>query len=159
MAFAALAATVSIGGCPRPEDRFEPNDTFLTATMLTVGEPVEGRVLQGNQDVFAFAAGPGTTLRIRMDSVGEEEEECAAFRLDAPDGRVLYDDATRSCSRGLDEPVRAPGASLTRMTGIGYELVAPADVSGLYVLTLTETGHADNIFTYSWQYRITVTEE
>jgi hypothetical protein len=149
-----------MGGCPRAEDGLEPNNTLAMATRLSLGQAVEGRVVQGNPDVFIVAAGPGKTLRFTMDSIGEEEEACAAFLLTAPNGAVLYDDDLSGCNRGgLGGPIAVPGATLNERPGIGYELVAPADLAGDYALTLTELGHADNIFTYSWRYRMTAQQE
>jgi hypothetical protein len=155
----AVAALSAVGGCPRPEDRFEPNNTALTATPLVLGLAVEGRVSQGNPDVFIINADARGTLRLVMNSIGQEEEDCAAFRLEDQGGTVLYDDQALSCSRGLDEPVRAAGVTLGHVDGAGYELAAPVEDGGVYLLTLRELGYADNVFTYSWHYRVTAMVE
>lgn len=148
-----------LGGCPRPEDSLEPNDSPSTATRLMLGVPTQGRVIQGNRDVFVVAAGPNVTLVFEMTSLGEEEEDCVAFSLIAPDGTTLYEDHRLYCRAGVELPTQVDGAGLTQEEGIGYELSAPAAAAGDYVLTLTELGEVDNLFDYSWQYRITARTE
>lgn len=156
---AAIAGLLMAGGCPRPEDSLEPNDTLATATALTLGETVEGRVVQGNADVFTVASTGETMLHFELRSRGDEEEACAAFRVTGPDTAILYDDNARSCSRGLDTPLMVPDASLQYTPGVGYDLRVPATQAGTYTLTITELGHADNIFTYSWAYELKVRAE
>lgn len=147
------------GGCPRPEDLLEPNDSKETATRLVIGMSVEGRVVQGNADVFVVSAAAGGTLVFDMQSIGEEEEDCVAFALVSPEGDTLYSDHRPACRLETDPPTQGEGVRLTHDPGVGYELTAPADVAGDYVLTLIELGEVDNLFTYSWRYRLTARTE
>ena len=154
-----LLLPCSMGGCPRPEDSLEPNDTPETATPLTIGQAIEGRVVQGNDDVFSVVSGPGQTLLFTMESLGEEEVKCAAFAVRAPGGTVLYEDQNTYCERQGTQPVQVSGAALEEVQGFGYRLRVPAQEQGQYYLTIRELGYVDNIFTYSWQYRLTATVE
>lgn len=147
-----------MGGCPRPEDALEPNDTPETATRLVVGEPAEARVVQYNADVFAVAAGPDETLVFTLENLGEED--CAAFEVTSPDGDTLYADTNGFCGRLGFYPMPGPGGELDRLPDdAGYILTISAEQEGDYFLTLTELGRADNIFDYSWLYRVTAETE
>ena len=154
-----LLLPLLLGGCPRPEDDLEPNDTPGTATVLTVGQAVVGRVVQGNPDVFAVTAGPEEIVVFAMESLGEEEADCAAFTVTGPDETVLYQDRNTYCGRYGTEPIVVEGAALEEVPGFGFELRVPAASQGRYVLTVVEKGQVDNIFTFSWQYSITATVE
>lgn len=50
-------------------------------------------------------------------------------------------------------------SSLEDVQGFGFRLRVPAQEQGAYYLTITELGHVDNVFTYSWRYRLTATTE
>jgi hypothetical protein len=143
-----------MGGCPRPEDDLEPNDTFATATRLVPGEPAEARVVQYNPDVFVVAAGPDQTLTFTLENLGEED--CAAFVATSPAGETLYADTNGFCGRLGFYPMTGPGGTLDlQPADAGYILTVEALEAGDYYLTLTELGRADNIFDYSWLYRVT----
>lgn len=154
-----VLVTLVGGGCPRPEDRLEPNNTAGQATPLSAGVAVAGRVVQGNPDVFSFLHAGGGSLHFALQTLEQEEERCAAFRVVAPDGQTLYDDNSITCSRGWDAATVAPGASLEYRPGTGYDLRVPAAAAGTYYLTISELGYADNVFTFSWHYRLTVSPQ
>ena len=145
-------AGLCVGGCPRPEDGLEPNNSFETATTLIPDVLVEGRVGQGNPDVFAVASTAGQTIVFDLTNLGGED--CAAFTVTAPDATVLYDDGNITCDPFRVPQIQVPGASLQRRGEAGYVLRVPAERQGTYFLTLTERGQADNIFTFSWDYRL-----
>ncbi len=149
----------SMGGCPRPEDSLEPNDTPETATPLTLGQAVDGRVVQDNDDVFSVVSGPDQILLFTMQSLGEEEAECAAFTVTSPTGTVLYQDENTFCGRQGSQPTQVSGATLEDVQGFGFMLRVPAQEQGAYYLTVRELGHVDNVFTYSWRYRLVATVE
>ncbi len=146
-------------GCPRfprPEDNLEPNNTTETATELEAGGPVDARVVQGNLDVFKVTAGPGEVLIFTLESQGEED--CAAFTVTGPDENELYADQHFFCGgRDFDAPVAVEGASLDMSAEGIYVLSVPANVAGDYFLSIKELGQVDNIFDFSWLYRLTAT--
>ncbi len=157
LAIALLALPMC--GCPRfprPEDSLEPNDTTETATALEVGVPVTARVVPGNLDIFKIAAGPGEMLVFALESQGEED--CAAFTVTGPDEAELFADQHLFCGdRDFDAPITAEGAVLDTGTEGRYMLSVPAEVAGDYFLTIKELGQVDNIFDFSWLYRLTAT--
>jgi hypothetical protein len=157
-----ISATTLLGlmlsaGCPRAEDLLEQNDSPATATVLEPGVALTARVVQGDPDVFAVSADIGT-LRFDLRTIAKEEEDCVAFRVFDPAGAVLYSDVGTTCSRG-DSPQAVAGATLEHDPGVGFVLRIPAAAPGVYVLEITELGNADNIFTFSWHYAISVTRE
>ncbi len=154
-----IAATFSLGGCPRPDDALEPNNTIASATPLSAGVPVTARVLQSTNDVFSIEASAGQIVLFRMESVGPEV--CPLFTATGPDGTVLYKEPETNCRGfGTIEPeIQVAGSSLTIVQDVAFELRVSADTSGLYFITITEGGYADNIFTFSWDYRLTATLE
>lgn len=154
---AVVPLVVGVCGCPRVDDALEPNDTAQTASPLVLGEPLTARVVQGSPDVFAIAVGPGETLIFTLESLGEEE--CAAFTVTGPSDVLLYADQAGLCSLLGEEEFQVDGASLTPLADFGYELRVPAEIAGDYFLTIVELGQADNIFTFSWHYRLTVNLE
>ena len=155
----ALAALTMTAGCrtTRSEDALEPNDDAQAATVLVAGQAVEGRANQGNLDVFAVDAAADQTILFRLESLGLED--CAKFTVTDPDGRTLYRDSGFTCERGPEPEVQAEGVTFTRVEGFGYELRIPAATAGTYLLTIDERGQADNIFAFSWDYRVTATVE
>lgn len=146
-------------GCPRfprPEDNLEPNNTRETATELEAGVPVEARAVQGNTDVFRFAAGPGELLIFTLESLGEDD--CAAFTVTGPDDTELFADQHFFCGdRGTEPPFAVDGAELNTGTQGRYVLSVPAEVGGDYFLAINELGEVDNFFDFSWLYSLTVT--
>ncbi len=152
-----IAAAFSLGGCPRPEDEFEPNDTIASATVLTAGVPVTARVLQSTNDVFSIEASAGETVLFRMESLGTEV--CPLFTATGPDGTILYKEPETSCRdfRTIEPEIQVDGSSLAIVRDVAFELRVPADTSGPYFITIFEGGHVDNVFTYSWDYRLTAT--
>jgi hypothetical protein len=157
-ALAILGLTL-IGGCPPPADAPEPNDSAPPATPPPPRVAVEAPPLQGNPHAFPIPLAAGGVLHFAAQTLDVEEESCAAFAVLAPDGTILYDDNLTSCSRGLAEPTQVDGASLAHQPGAGYDLRVPAAQAGTYVLTVRVLGYADNLFTYSWHYRLTATQE
>jgi len=151
----ALSLPICMGGCPRPEDALEPNDTPETATRLIEGMPVEPRTVQDNPDCFVIAAGPAQTLVFTFETLGEED--CNSFKVTGPDGATFYEDDNNYCGRIGDIPVVQPGGQLDLVGEDGYVLTIHAESAGDYVLTVHERGQADNIFDYSWRYRLTAT--
>lgn len=154
---APLLGLLLTAGCPRPDDAFEQNDSPATATSLVPGTTLIARVVQGDPDVFAVMA-DGGTLRFNLRTIAEEEEDCVAFRVLDPAGAVLYSDVSATCSRG-DPPEAVAGATLEHDPGVGFVLRVPATTPGVYVLEITELGYADNVFTFSWLYAISVARE
>lgn len=148
-----------MGGCPRPEDALEPNNTPETATRLVEGQPVEARVVQKNPDVFVIAAGPGQTLVFSLETLGEED--CNFFRVTGPGGAALYEDENTGCGRLGAEPYVQPGGQLDLVGDDleNYVLTIDAATAGDYYLTIIENGAADNLFDFSWRYRLTATIE
>jgi hypothetical protein len=94
-----------------------------------------------------------------MESLGEEEVECAVFTVGAPTGTILYRDENVFCGRQGTQPIQVSGAALEEVRGFGFRLRVPAQEQGQYYLTIRELGHVDNVFTYSWRYRLTATVE
>ena len=152
------AAACGTTGCrtARPDDALEPNDDLASATRLVAGQAVEGRANQGNPDVFAIQAAAGQTIVLRLESKGNED--CAAFQVTAPSGTVVYEDKGATCT-SLERAQPTASASLTVVQGFGYELRVTAAETGLYDLTINELGQADNVFPFSWDYRLTATLE
>ncbi len=154
-----IGALTITAGCrtTRSEDALEPNDNAQAATLLVAGQAVEGRANQGNLDVFAIDAAADPTILLRLESLGLED--CAKFTVTDPGGRTLYRDSGFTCERGPEPQVQAEGVTFTRVEGFGYELRIPATTAGTYLLTIDEHGQADNIFPFSWDYRVTATVE
>ncbi|MBN1208680.1 MAG: hypothetical protein JXB05_27715 [Myxococcaceae bacterium] len=156
-----LPLALLVAACPRgarPDDALEPNDDASQATPLTPGQPVEGRANQDNPDVFSLEAPEGRTIVFQVDSLGLEN--CPAFTVAGPDGALLYEDRHHFCNRGPADAVKAPGVEflLLNVQGHeigGYELRVPAQQTGRYLLTILEQGRVDNLFPFSWDYRLT----
>ncbi len=155
---ALVGLLAACSGCPPvAEDTFEPNDTPETATLLSLGLPVEARAVQDNLDVFAVEAGPDQTIAFTFEHLGGDD--CAAFTVTAPDSQVLYRDNNRFCGREFTVPTVVEGASLQSTPADGYILRVPAQLQGRYLLTVDELGQADNVFDFVWRYRLTVALE
>ncbi len=137
----------------RPDDSLEPNDTLAQATELIMGVPIEARANQSNPDVFKIEVTENRTLTFELESLGLEV--CPKFILTGPKG-VLYADALpTSCSRiGLPD-IHEEDVDFEIIERFGYLLRTKAKVAGTYYLTIIEGSHADNIFPYSWDYRLT----
>lgn len=153
-----LGLTLATAAClPRPDDRLEPNDSRGEAVTLQPGVAVEARANQGDPDVFKVAAGRGRTLNFELQSLGLED--CPAFRLEGPGGRVLYADGRARCRRMGKPAVQQPQVTFEIVAGFGYRLRALTPAAGDYYFTVIEGSDADNIFSYSWDYRLTVSIE
>ena len=88
-----------------------------------------------------------------------DSEECPKFTLTGPDG-VLYADAfPTSCHRIATPDVHEEGVDFETLENFGYRLRIKAKVAGIYYLTVIEGHQADNIFPFSWDYRLTATIE
>ncbi len=159
LVFAIGLFALLLCGCPRfprMEDGFEPNDTREMATTLEVGVPITARAVQGNPDVFKFMADPGELLIFTLESLGEED--CVAFTVTGPDGTELFADQHFFCGdRGFEPPLTVNGVGLNMGMEDRYVLSVPADAGGDYFLTINELGEVDNLFDFSWLYRLTVT--
>jgi hypothetical protein len=158
-ALVVAAGVLSMGGCPRPDDGFEPNDMVETATPLAAGVPVVARSTQFNPDWFSIEAKAGQTVAFLAESL--DFEVCPLFSAAGPDGTILYQEPLYSCRDFEPVPpdVQAEGVTLTIVPDVSFELRIPAYVDGLYYLSITEGAHADNVFTYSWEYRLIATLE
>ena len=154
-----IAVGLCIGGCPRPDDLFEPNDTTATATPLVPGKPITARVAQFTNDVFTIEVSAGQTVLFRIESL--DFEVCPLFSATGPDETILYKEPLTSCRdfEPIEPEVQIDGASLTIFPNKAFELRIPAEKEGRYFLTIFEGGHADNVFSYSWEYRVTATFE
>lgn len=159
--FGLFVATTGLclGGCPRPDDLFEPNDTFATATPLEPGVPITASVAQSTTDVFAIEATAGQTVVFRIESL--DFEVCPLFSATGPDGTVLYEEPLTRCRRfdPVEPTVQVGGSSLTIIRDEAFELRVPAASDGPYFITILEGGEADNIFDFNWAYRLTATVE
>ncbi len=159
VALLVVTAGLCLGGCPRPDDLFEPNDTTATATPLEPGVPITASVAQSTSDVFAIEVMAGQTVLFRIESL--DFEVCPLFSAIGPDGTILYEEPLTRC-RSFDviEPnVQVEGSSLTIIPDEAFELRIPAATNGRYFITIFEGGEADNIFNYNWAYRLTATLE
>jgi len=140
----------------RPDDTLEPNDDLEHATIITAGQAVTARANQWNADVFVFNSEGKGTIVFSMQSLGGED--CAAFTVTGPDSEILYQDSGRFCSSKGDYPaVKAKGVELIGVEDFGYEINVPANKAGAYYLQIYERSQADNIFPFSWDYRLTAT--
>ncbi|UCH50729.1 MAG: hypothetical protein JSV54_06850, partial [Chloroflexota bacterium] len=98
------------------------------------------------------------TIVFSMQSLGGED--CAAFTVSGPNGEILYRDSGSFCSSKGDYPaVKAEGVEFRMVEEFGYEISVPANVAGAYYLQIYERSQADNIFPFSWDYRLTATIE
>jgi len=138
----------------RPDDTFEPNDDMQHATKITVGQVVIARANQWNADVFVFSSEGKGTIVFSMQSLGGED--CAAFTVTGPNNVVLYQDSGSFCSSKGDYPaVIGEGVEFKKLEDSGYEINVSANRAGTYYLQIYERSQADNIFPFSWDYRLT----
>ncbi len=136
----------------RPDDALEPNDTPAQATAITVGVSIEARANQSNPDVFKIDVAENQTLTFELESLGLEE--CPKFILTGPNG-VLYADALpTSCHRMVSPDIHEEDVDFEVIERFGYRLRTKAKVAGIYYLTIIEGSQADNIFPFSWDYRL-----
>lgn len=152
--FIGFCVVLAIAGCKkaRPDDALEPNNNFQSATVLTAGQTLTGRANQGNVDVFAFKSEARRLIVFSLQSIGMED--CAAFTVTAPDGGILYQDSDSFCDKTRERAVRAAGVRFAKVKDFGYEIRVPAETAGTYFLSINERGRADNIYPFSWDYRI-----
>ena len=75
--------------CARIEDHFEPNDTFLTARTVTLGEPLNGRLCPLNDDHFAVDLQPGQGLLVKAKTKIDAGADAVVLNILGPDGVVL----------------------------------------------------------------------
>jgi hypothetical protein len=143
-----------VGGA-RPDDALEPNDDLPQATVLTLGQPVEGRANQGDPDMFSIELPAGGTLVFHLEHRGLEN--CPSFAVTGPDGQLLHDDGRFPCANRPPPQVRAPGVELEFIGGHAkdYALRVPVGQAGRYVLSIHEQGATDNHAPFSWDYRLT----
>jgi len=149
----AALLLLALAACraPRPDDAFEPNDDLEHATLLALDAPVAARANQGNPDVFAVDVLAGATLVFRAESLGLEE--CAGFTATGPDGTVLFRVAA-GCDASREPLVRAAGVEVEHTDEL-FVLALPAVTGGLHYLTILEGAESDNLFDFSWDYRLT----
>jgi len=152
---------VGILGCrhfARPDDTLEPNDDFEHATILTAGQAVTARANQWNADVFVFNSKGKEKIVFTIQSIGGED--CGAFTVTEPNGEILYQDSGRFCSSKGDYPaVKAEGVEFRVVEDFGYEINVQAYIAGAYHIQIYERSQVDNIFAFSWDYRLTATTE
>jgi len=158
LSWAILLTILSCTGCveQRPDDALEPNDTLEDATEITIGIPIEARANQGNSDVFKIEVDADEILSIDLVSLGKEN--CPGFTLIDPSAQVLFKDASARCRR-IGQPEIHDAAVEFQINGEDYFFQTETTVSGYYYFTITEGRDADNILSYSWDYRLTVTVE
>ncbi len=151
----SLVGTLGCRHFTRPDDALEPNDDPKHATILTAGQAVIARANQWNADVFVFSSEGKETIIFSIESLGGED--CAAFTITGPNDEILYQDSGNLCSSKGDYPaVKAEGVQFRGVEDFGYEINVPANIAGAYYLQIQERSQADNIFPFSWDYRLTV---
>jgi glycine cleavage system aminomethyltransferase T len=154
----SLFGTLGCNCFARPDDTLEPNDDLAHAIVLSAGQVVTARANQWNADVFVFSSEEGRTIVFSMQSLGGED--CAAFTVTGPEGEVLYQDSGSFCSSKGEYPaVKAEGVEFKAVEDSGYEIIVPTSTAGNYYLRIYEQGQADNIFPFSWDYRLMATIE
>ncbi len=151
---AAVVLALLASGCLRPDDLLEPNNNVALATALQVGQIVEARANQGDPDVYKIAARRGQSLHFKLQSRGLEE--CPGFRLEDPRNQVLFKTQARCRRVGHQAPEKAAGVTWQTGADFGYRLSTTAEIDGFYYLIILEGSDADNLFPYSWDYRLVV---
>ena len=136
---------------PRLDDAYEPNDDLAHATPLVLDVPLIARANQGNPDVFVVDVPAAATLVFRAESLGLEE--CAGFSATGPDGTVLFRVAA-GCDASHEPLVRAAGVESEHSDEL-FVLSLPVASGGLHYLTILEGAESDNLFDFSWDYRLT----
>ena len=146
---------VCFGSCDgvRPDDGLEPNDTAAQATRLQIGSAIEARANQGNPDVFVFDVAASQAIVIELQSRGLEN--CPGFTLVGPGEEVLFADRTARCRRVGPPATQKASVDFEIFADGSYRFRSVAEMAGPHYLTVLEGGDADNVFSYSWDYRIT----
>ncbi len=75
--------------CARIEDHYEPNDTFATARVVTLGEPLKGRLCPLNNDDFAVDLQPGQGLMVKAKTKVDTGADAVSLTILGPDGQPL----------------------------------------------------------------------
>lgn len=75
--------------CSRIEDRYEPNDSPEIAKVLTLGEPVKGRLCPLNDDDFAVDLQPGQGLLVKTKTKVDIGADSVELSILGPDHRAL----------------------------------------------------------------------
>jgi len=156
--WAILLTFLSCTGCvdQLSDDALEPNDTIEDATEITAGIPIDARANQGNSDVFKFEVDAEEILSI--DVVSRGKDNCPGFSLIDSNELVLFKDARARCLRIGQPDIHDPTVEF-QINDEDYFFQTKTTTSGYYYFTITEGRDADNIFPYSWDYRLTVTLE
>lgn len=151
------SSLILISSCtPREDDKLEPNDTKKQATLIHIGKPIKARANQRNPDFFKIHVKQGKLLQFELKSLGLED--CPKFRLIDPNNRILYSDKRLyACGRMQGPGTELEGTRFEVISGFGYKLQTKIEHFGFYYLIVTEGGHADNIFPYSWDYELKAT--
>jgi hypothetical protein len=155
----ALSVVGGILGCrpsARPDDVLEPNDDFEHATKLAADQAVTARANQNNDDYFAIDVAAGQKIIFRLQSLGLEDRP--VFTVFSPVKEVLYKDRDDFSGPRQTES-HTEGVTSEDIKDFGYELRIPAKISGTYYLLIRERPQADNIFPFSWDYRLIATIE
>ncbi|MCK5358509.1 MAG: hypothetical protein KAJ48_08955 [Elusimicrobiales bacterium] len=149
-----FCAILIISGCKktRSDDALEPNDTFQLATELTAGKVLAGRAKQENIDIFSFKCEAMREIVFSLQSIGLED--CAEFTVTGPGGDILYQDEGSFCDSPRELAMRVNGVKLEEIKNFGYKIYVPAKKSGKYFLSISERGRPDNIYPFSWDYKI-----
>jgi hypothetical protein len=141
----------------RPDDdHLEPNDTIASARMLDRGTPVKARSVEGDPDVWTFAATRGEHLTIVVTPAAQFHEVLVAD----PSGAVILADVHghRAPADGDFAPhrdsVQGPGVTLTSPYGEPLRVGLEAAATGTYAVRLTQLSAADNMFWFKWDYTI-----
>jgi hypothetical protein len=124
--------------CSRPsDDRLEPNNDRAHASRLERNAQVTARSVEGDVDAWSFEARRGDRLEIKVVPHKHFGEI------------VLYGPAGAELARGR-------GRGIWTATGWQHDL----DVSepGMYVVTVLQDSAADNVFWFSWDYTISVSD-
>lgn len=142
-----------LAGC-RFNDKFEPNDTYETATPLTSGNEVPATVGQDNPDIFSIEAPAGKTAVFRLRPIAHED--CPQFTVMGPGEKTLYQDKQAFCGAPpWMAQTKADGVVVSGTKGSVYELRVPAAEAGRYFLKVQERKQADNVFSFSLDYSLT----
>ncbi|MBI4801084.1 MAG: RDD family protein [Elusimicrobia bacterium] len=135
------------------DDKLEPNNTPETATPLTLGKSVDGRVISGNPDYFSVEAKSGQTIVFQLINLGGTKD-WARFKVLDSHTKILYEDNIRPLTyneREHPSPEIYPDVKLSE--NLGYELSVSIKLQGVYYLVIDESKFHDKpIF---WKYRLT----
>ena len=146
-----ICLLLPLAGCRR-DDAFEPNDTYETATLLTIGAKARATAMQDNPDVFSAEAPAGRTLVFRLRSLGHED--CPEFTLLGPKETLVYEDQEGFCTDPWTTKTKAEGVTATGGRRSGYEFRIAVKEAGKYFLMIRERKQADNPLAFSWNYSL-----